>query len=86
MQLGQGYRNDLGDYLRQLRIDSGFSQLEVATKLGYSSPQYISNIERGLCATSLKQLSTFQRLYKVSKVEFTEEVLKVYRGNLKDVL
>ena len=40
----------LGDYLQSKRMKVGLSQGDVATKLGYSSPQFISNFERGLCA------------------------------------
>lgn len=36
--------------LKEKRLASGLSQLEIAKTLGYSSGQFVSNWERGLCS------------------------------------
>lgn len=41
------YRKEFGKYLRDERLKAGVSQSEVSSKCGYSTSQYISNIERG---------------------------------------
>ena len=47
-------RKKLGTYLKQVRETSGLTQHDVSAKLGYSSPQFISNIERGISVVPLK--------------------------------
>ena len=42
----------LNEYLRQKRLDSGLSQLDVAQALGYASPQFVSNWEARTCFSS----------------------------------
>jgi transcriptional regulator with XRE-family HTH domain len=52
-------------FLRKARIKSGLTQVELAAALGYSSPQFVSNWERGFCkppAAQLKQLTKILRL------------------------
>ena len=46
----------LGPFLKKARSKMGLSQRDVADKLGYTSPQFISNVERGLCSPPLKKL------------------------------
>lgn len=45
--------NRLGKYLRQARIEKGLTQKDLSEIMGYTSPQFISNIERGLCSPPL---------------------------------
>lgn len=40
----------LHEYLKSQRIKSGVSQVELSDYMNYGSAQYISNIERGVCA------------------------------------
>ena len=39
----------LAKILKDSREAAGLSQMETAKKMGWSSPQFVSNIERGLC-------------------------------------
>lgn len=52
----------LGMYLRECRLEASMTQAELATKLGYSSPQFCSNIERGLCKYPDSKLKKVVRL------------------------
>ena len=48
--------------MKDTRIISGKSQIEISSALGYKNPQFISNVERGLCSIPLKKIK------QVSKV------------------
>jgi len=41
---------ELGQYLKLKRVSSGFTQAELAGKLGNVHTQFVSNWERGMCA------------------------------------
>ncbi len=72
----QSLHESLGNYLKRRRIEIGMTQSEVASNLGYSSPQFISNFERGLCAPPLKNLKTLVNLYKIPKEEIISLMMK----------
>lgn len=58
-------RERLGKFLQKKRMEKGLSQGEVAKKLGYTSPQFISNIERGLCSPALSSAKKMAKLYDI---------------------
>jgi transcriptional regulator with XRE-family HTH domain len=60
---------NLGKYLKEKREGAGFSQKEVADKLGYTTPQFVSNWERGVSQPPLKTLKKIGEMYKVSSDE-----------------
>ena len=60
---------NLGIYLRRKRVIRGLTQSNVASKLGYGSPQFISNIERGIANVPLKSLRRIIDLYQVPPLE-----------------
>lgn len=70
----QDYKS-LGQYFQQKRVDKGISQRDVASKLGYSSPQFVSNWERGLCAPPVDALPTLIRLYSLSTKEVIGKIM-----------
>ena len=82
MITGKGLHKSLGTYLRQKRMEANFTQAEVAEKMGYSTPQFISNFERGLCSPPLKNLKTLVRLYKIP----TDELLKLIMAEQEEIL
>lgn len=65
----------LGEFLQQKRIAAGFSQLDISTKLGYSTPQFVSNWERGLSAPPITVLKKIAQIYNVSADDLFEIVL-----------
>lgn len=77
---------NLGHYLREKRETAGFTQAEIARKLGYSSPQFISNFERGLCSPPLKNLKVLVKLYKVEPGEVIRLILDEQRTVLSSAL
>lgn len=55
------FNEEFGQLLKKARESHGISQSELARKLGYSSPQYISNYERGLCMPPMKNIKKIIR-------------------------
>jgi transcriptional regulator with XRE-family HTH domain len=58
-------RGRLAGYLKDKRVAAGLTQSEVAKKLGYSSPQFVSNWERGLANPPVFVLRDLTKMYKV---------------------
>lgn len=73
----------LSSYLKEKRIESGLSQLDVAKVLGYSSPQFVSNWERGLVSPPLETIAVLVELYKVPPSEVIEYILKETKAYLE---
>lgn len=57
---------EMGMELKKLRIRAGLKQKDVAKELGYSSPQFISNWERGISSPPVKTIKRLASLYKAS--------------------
>jgi transcriptional regulator with XRE-family HTH domain len=76
----------LGIFLRDARLKKNYSQWDVAKKIGYSSPQFISNLERGISSPPLKLLRVLVDLYDMSPRELlqviTEEQERILKQNL----
>lgn len=65
----------LADFLKQKRVAAGLSQRDVADKLGYTTPQFISNWERGVSQPPINALKRLGEMYKVSADELFEVTL-----------
>jgi transcriptional regulator with XRE-family HTH domain len=76
----------VGRYLKDQRVQSNLTQSQVAQSLGYTSPQFISNIERGLCSAPVKHLRGFLKLYNLSTDELVSVILKQEEANLRNAL
>lgn len=76
----------LGSYLKQQRERKGLTQSEVASKLGYGSPQFISNIERGISNVPLKSLKVIINLYQIPPQEVIDILIQERRGLLEKQL
>ena len=67
----------LAKFLRASRANADLSQLEVSNHLGYSTPQFISNWERGVSAPPIETIGTLARLYRISDEELFDILQKV---------
>lgn len=76
----------LAKYLKQKRIDSGLTQKDVSKFLGYSTPQFISNWERGLTDPPADTLSDLRRLYNIPKEELLDVLMKISEQFWKDAI
>jgi transcriptional regulator with XRE-family HTH domain len=79
-------RKKLGTYLKDVREDANLTQADVSHKLGYTSPQFISNIERGISVVPLKTLARMVNLYKVNPETVVKIILESQRKLLRDKL
>lgn len=68
-------KNMLAEFLKQKRVTAGLSQRDVADKLGYSTPQFISNWERGVSHPPISALKKLGELYKISAEDLFEVTL-----------
>jgi transcriptional regulator with XRE-family HTH domain len=67
----------LGKYLKEKRLAVGLTQFEVASYLGYTSAQFISNMERGCCFPPNKVLRGMIKLYKIPVDELLEFLVEI---------
>lgn len=74
----------LGKYLKQTRKKAGLTQTDVAKEFGYTSPQFISNYERGLCAPSVETLGFLCELIGADKEFVIKELLRIEEKRLRE--
>lgn len=67
----------VGNFIKSKRLLAGLSQAEIANALGYSTPQFISNWERGISLPPIGSLRKIAELLKVPAEELFELVLEV---------
>lgn len=65
-------KNNFGNWFRELRAKKGLSQSQVSNALKFSTPQYISSIERGLTVPSFKNYAKMMRVLS-KKAYVTDE-------------
>ena len=68
--------NKLALFLKEKRTLSGLSQKDVATKLGYSTSQFISNWERGISQPPINTLRTLASMYNVAAEQMFNVLLE----------
>jgi len=73
--------NNVSKLIREAREREGLSQKEVATRLGYTSSQFISNIERGLCGIPEQQARKFCDILRIAfTTTYIDAVIKDTRS------
>lgn len=65
----------LAEFLKQARLKQNLSQSEVATELGYSTCQFVSNWERGQSSPPVTSLKTIAKIYKIDGLRLLEAYL-----------
>jgi transcriptional regulator with XRE-family HTH domain len=78
-----GRSEDLSRYLKEMRLKKGFTQVEIAQCLGYSSPQFVSNWERALAAPPIHILRELVRLYSLDPNTVIEMYVQPIRKKLE---
>lgn len=77
------YYLELGIALQNARTQKGLTQNEVARILGYKSPQFISNAERGLCRLPLEAISRLVKLYEMDVEVVIRNFLKAHEAHYR---
>jgi ribosome-binding protein aMBF1 (putative translation factor) len=72
-----------GAFLKRAREKKKLSQWEVARLVGYSTPQFISNLERGVSPPPLKVLKILVKAYEVDPKIVIKIIEEEQRKNLK---
>lgn len=75
-------RGKINELLRTARMDGSISQLAASKALGLGNSQYVSNIERGMCAPSMDTVLVLAKLYKVSPNKIVDVMLADYNKAL----
>lgn len=73
---------ELGQYLKEKRMSAGFTQAELAGKLGDVHTQFVSNWERGMCAPPNH---CFQKLISVLDLN-RDKLVKVMLADSKKII
>lgn len=71
---------------RAIREKAGLTQRDVSEALGYSTPQFISNVERGRCSFPVEQLPRLRKLYRMSTDQILDLMMKEERVYLQKTL
>lgn len=69
-------KKDFSVFLKEARATAGLTQRQVSDKLGYETPQFVSNWERGVSFPPVSQLKILAGLYKISAETLFEHVLE----------
>lgn len=70
---------------KSLREKAGLTQREVSDALGYSTPQFISNVERGRCRFPIEKLGRIKKLYRLSVDQTVDMVMADERIVLRKI-
>ena len=76
-------RGGLAEFLKEKRVAAGLTQSEVAHKLGYSSPQFVSNWERGLANPPVFVLRDLTKMYRVGVDQMFDMIVDDFKSELQ---
>jgi transcriptional regulator with XRE-family HTH domain len=66
----------------RLQHSDKLSQVELSNLLGYKNGQFISNVERGICAIPLKALKDLVRILSIPEDELLAAMVKDYEQTI----
>lgn len=73
---------DLGALVRKYRIEAGMTQLDLSTKLGYDSMQFVSLFERGLSKIPLKVIGKLVVLLGIPENKVSKALVDQFKSDL----
>ena len=86
MLLGIDNNEAIGLFLKSHRDKRNMSQKQVSDKLGYSSAQFISNIERGVAPVPSALFLELIGMYKIPEREILEFLMDEQKKALQRLL
>ena len=78
--------NIYGQFLKEKRQAAGLTQGQVAKKFGYSTVQFVSNMERGISPPPKETFFEMMKLYKVSDAEIVEFLVQAQKEAIQSEL
>lgn len=79
-------KKKLGRFLQSVRISKNLSQRDVAEKLNLTSPQFISNVERGLSLFPNDQMKKIVKVYGLGEEKMKEIFIREMHSSLTRIL
>lgn len=79
-------KNQVGLFLKAARLKANLTQLEISVKLGYDTPQYISNVERGACTVSIQAMAKFAQVLPLDRDKLVKVVIDQATTQLREAL
>lgn len=76
-------KKGLGRYLANIRLERKLTQWDVAVALGYGTPQFVSNWERGVVLPSLKESHRLAGLLRLPERDLIGAVFAVKQYELE---
>ncbi|MEC9281732.1 MAG: helix-turn-helix transcriptional regulator [Bdellovibrionota bacterium] len=73
------YSKSLGKFFKNARKQVGLTQTHLAESLGLKSPQFVSNVERGICAYTSEQLQEVIYRCNIDSEELIRHFMDVYK-------
>lgn len=74
------YSKDLGNFFKSKRSHAGITQAELANVLGLKSSQFVSNVERGICAYTIEQLPQVITKCEIERAELIDLMMLEYKA------
>lgn len=75
-------RSEFASYSKELREKAGLTQAQISKSLKLTTPQMVSNWERGLCYPPLALFKSLAQLYKIDLESFFDAYAKAVREDL----
>lgn len=72
----------IGEFIREKRRAIALSQMELAQSLGYGTPQFISNIERGIASIPRRSVKWFAHALKIDHKYLIEVIVEFERRKM----
>ncbi len=72
----------ISDLFKTKRVELNYTQYEIASFLGYTNAQFISNFERGVSGLPLEKIEKLCELYKIPKVQLANIILEEQKRKL----
>lgn len=74
---------DFAHYLKTKREKAGLSQKQVADRLGYTTPQFVSNWERGISVPPMQTVKKIADIYQTPVEEIFNLLLEATLQQVK---
>jgi transcriptional regulator with XRE-family HTH domain len=74
---------ELGNLIRDFRQKSGMSQLQLAHRLGYDSPQFVSLFERGVSKVPFNILGKLIVVLGIPEKKIVKSIIQAYETEIK---
>lgn len=77
-------KKELAQYLKKSREEAELSQRKVSEKLGYTTPQFVSNWERAIIAPPMDTIAYLILLYGMSAKEVERLLAAIVEASLRE--